>query len=50
MTREIPHKEAMGHNYEELEQQFYYDPPLRPKIVEKYLIEHFKLMRATWKL
>jgi hypothetical protein len=49
MTREIPHKEAMGHNYEELEQQFYYDPPLRPKTMEKYLTKHFKLMKATWK-
>jgi hypothetical protein len=35
--------------YEKLEQQFYYDPVLRPKTVEKYLTEHFKLMRATWK-
>jgi hypothetical protein len=35
--------------YERLEQQFYYDPPLRPKIVERYLIKHFKSMRATWK-
>jgi hypothetical protein len=35
--------------YEELEQQFYYDPPLRPKTMEKYLTKHFKPMRATWK-
>lgn len=35
--------------YEKLEQQFYYDPPLRPKTMEIYLIEHFKFMRATWK-
>jgi len=35
--------------YEELEQKFYYDPPLRPKIVERYFIEHFKSMKATWK-
>jgi hypothetical protein len=35
--------------YEELEQQFYYDPPLRPKTMEKYLTKHFKLMKATWK-
>jgi hypothetical protein len=35
--------------YEKLEKQFYYDPPLKPKIVERYLIDHLKSMRATWK-